>query len=516
MINTVKIVKTEVVFTFKNNMTYSLPLTSVDNTTLSNYCTGIKLNEKLYTPSNTSIIGNISSNTLSISIVSKDKMLMSNNENSVYYGYMNSDAIIDVWCTDVVNNKKIYMGRYWVDTWENANNSNNKFGVEISAVSLINKIKQISLVKVSLKRNITFKDYLISIINKLNSQLDDNMKVKYNESDLDIFNSIYSWNMYYNNIDRDNIEIIFNTIAQNSLSYIWIDRDGYLKTDCLIDDKESEVIASYSGDKNLFSYNLTSGDIYQYSGVNVKYIDDVLYDTRSILSMQNIELRKGRNIVTTNLNSNKVINIHHIKIDTSDDSIIAKCVSFFNYKNTIEMNIISSEYVENACLYAYGTIITERFDSITQYKSLDNTSSILDIENNILRKECINTYINGLVQLLNMTNGQVIIEGYISPAIRLDSIIHVYGKSLDINGYYKVIGLEYTLGSSYRCRATLIKTIDIIPNIDDLLYDDNVAVINMMSGINILTYEFKTLTDTQENLVDSVLGDILSILSSYL
>lgn len=519
MKSTVKIVKTQIIFTFSNGKTYELPLAAPQGTSLNTYGTKVSLTEKLYTPSSSNIIGQISSNLLSITLTSKDKLLISNNESSPYFGYMNETAMIDIWCTAVDdNNTKTYMGRYWVSTWENGTSSSNKYEVNISAVNLLNKIKQISLVKVSLQRNISFKNYLITIINKLNSSLPATMKIKYNESDLDIFSTLdYPWEMYYNNIDRDNIEIIFNNIAQNSLSYIWIDRDNYLKVDCLIDDKETELVASFSGEQNIFSYELTNGDIYQYSGVKVNYIENVSYLDEEVLQMSRLTLQKGRNTITASLKSDKVINIYHIEIELVDNPTHkAICTSFFNYRDKIEMNIQSSIDTTNANIIVYGTTIEENKNSIIKYKSANDESSVLEIDNNILRKECIGSYVDGMIQLLSMKNGQLIIEGYINPAIRLDNIISMYGKSLNIDGYYKVIGLQYTLGTSYRCKATLIKTIDIVPDIESLLYDDKIAVLNMMAGSDMSGYKFKVLNNTQEQIVQSKLGANLNKLKAYL
>ena len=69
------------------------------------------------------------------------------------------------------------------------------------------------------------------------------MNIQYTQSEIEKLDTIYGddWQMWFNNIDRTDIETVFNTIAQNTLSYIWIDRNGYLKVDCLLDDKEEQA-----------------------------------------------------------------------------------------------------------------------------------------------------------------------------------------------------------------------------------------------------------------------------------
>lgn len=514
----VKNVKTKIKFTFNNGETYELPLVGVKNTDLTTYGTSISIKEKLYEPDSNNLIGNISCNSMSIELVSKDKLLISSNKNSKYYGMMNNTAIVDVYCTAVDDdNNEIYMGRYFVDSWENGTSNSNIYEVSISCVDLLNKIKNISLTDVELKRNITFKEYMITIIKKLNKQLPDSMKIKYNEEDLDIFNSsTHDWTMYYNNIDRDNIEAVFNAISKASISYLWINRAGYFKTDCLLDDNESEAVSSISGLTNLLSYEVQNGDIYNYSGLIVKYISSMSYEDCEVLNLDKFQLCAGINTIETTLNSNKVINIHNIEIRINDNPTeSAKCISFQYYKNNIKMNIVSTVGTTDASIIIYGTKVNETYNNLTKYKDENNTSSTLEVENYILRKEDIETYTDGMLQLMSMENGMIVATGFINPAIELDNIVMIIGKSLEIEGYYKVIGLEYTLGTNYRCKITLIKTINTVPNIDSICYDDNIAVTNMINGTSIRDYTFEEKTGKNNDVVYNELGDEIDALAEY-
>jgi hypothetical protein len=92
----------------------------------------------------------------------------------------------------------------------------------------------------------------------------------------------------------------------------------------------------------------------------------------------------------------------------------------------------------------------------------------------------------------------------------------MYGKSLGINGIYRVLSLEYSLGTNYNCRATLIRTVDTVPSVDSLCYNDEIAVRNMITGASIDTYTFQSFDIKNESVVQSQLGYVLNDFNEYL
>lgn len=489
-------VKTTLVFTFKDGQTYELPLVDKNKTGLQTYGTSVKLKEHLYASSGKNIVGNICCNSLAIELISKDKLLISSNEESIYYGLMNDTAVVDVFCSveDAVTE---FMGRYFVSTWENGTTNSTANNVSISCVDLLSKIKNISLGKIRLKRNLDFNNYLKTIIDTLNKQLPVTMQIIYTDDDLKLFkNSEYDWQMYFNNIDRTDVETIFNTIAQNTISYIWIDRDQHLKTDHLLDDSVDEAVSTLSGNINLFGYGSQSGDIDNYSGVAVTYISNIAYEDKQLLQIKDYDLYKGTNEITNaRLNNDKVCNVHHIEIECETGTAI--CVSFDNYKNSIDM-IIEATNKTKATITVFGTIINETTDTLTMYKDDNNKSTLIEIENKLLRKEIINSYTTGLVQLMSMKNNRLYAEGYINPRIRLADLVYVKGVRLGVDAYYKVTGLEFTLGTNYRCKATLLRTIAITPDIESIMYNNIDELYTAVTGDYADVNNIVELNDTNE------------------
>jgi hypothetical protein len=92
----------------------------------------------------------------------------------------------------------------------------------------------------------------------------------------------------------------------------------------------------------------------------------------------------------------------------------------------------------------------------------------------------------------------------------------MYGKSLNIDGLYRVLELSYNLGTNYSCEATLIRTTITVPSVDSLCYNDNPAVINMYNGANIDTYQFQNFDSKSEAVVQGQLGYLLTDFNNFL
>lgn len=516
MQNLVQNVTTHVVFHFANGATYELPLKKNSNEHLQTYGSQIRLREGLYSRSSSNIVGNIVGNSFSIEAVSWDKLLLPNNTSSPYYGYMNDTAYVDITC-DVVDDQsyQVYMGRYYVDTWEGGSTADKSNEVSISCVDLLSKIKNIALGKIRLKRNISFNDYLKIVIDTLNDMLPNYMKILYTEGDLNIWrNSPYTWQMYFNNIERDNIENLFNCIAEYTISYIWINRERHLVTDHLLDDTIGESVGILNGGSNLLNYGTLTGDIDKYSGVKVKYIQSISSEDRELLNLKDVQLYAGENsFIDQVMHSDKVYDIHTIKVDCETGEGIV--TYFSNYKNSIDFTIESTRKTK-ATITIYGSILNETYDVIEEYKDDNKKDTLIEIENRVLIKELIPTYTDGLITLMSMKNNQVYAEGFINPRIKLGDTVQLIGNTMGINDYYKVVGLEYTLGVNYRCKATMIKTIEMPRNVDDILYRHNQLLLTVLSNDEVPAASYPDIDSADNTICETVMSSELEELRSIL
>ena len=267
-------------------------------------------------------------------------------------------------------------------------------------------------------------------------------------------------NTFLNQANIENGTIIVDRNHQPKDQYDALSRviGGYLKVDCLLDDKEEQAVCELSGSTNLFSYSVHNTDIYNYDGVKTKYISSISYSDEELLNMSDYELVSGSQTITAKLNSNKVKDIHHIEIVT--DTGIAICKSFYYYRDYIEMNIDSSANTV-ADIIVFGKVIKESYDEKTVFKG-SKQSTVLEIENYILRGASkISKYTNCFAELLQLKNAIIQVEGFINPQVKLDDMIKVIGKKLKISSNYKVIELDFTFGVNYDCKAKLIRTVNV-------------------------------------------------------
>lgn len=522
MENIVQSVKTHIVFHFANGATYELPLkTSQVGQSLGTFGTSVKLKEGLYSRSSDNIVGNVVGNTLSIEVTSYDKLLIPTNEDSIYYGYMNDTAYVEVTC-DVMDDLdehddpyEVYMGRYMVDTWQGGNTSGTTNEVSISCVDILSKVKNITIAKMRLKRNISFNDYIKLVIDKLNSTLPSYMQILYTNADLNIWkNSEYTWQMYFNNIDRDNVENLFNCIAKYTISYIWINRDRHIKTDHLLDDTPQESVGLLSGTSNLLSYGTQTGDIDKYSGVKVKYITSVTQKDEQLLQLKDVELYAGENVFEDQrLNSDKVWDIHTIEVKCDKGKGVI--TSFMNYKNSLDFTI-ESEYKTKATITVYGKVANETYGVIEKYKNNNIRDGVIEIENRVLLDALVPTYVDGLINLMSMKNNQVYAEGFINPRIKLGDLVQLRGYNMNINDYYKVTGLEFTLGTNYRCKATMIKTIETPRNVEDILYRHNELLLTAVSGDIVSSASYPDISSAENTRCEEELAEPLAELREVL
>lgn len=498
MLDTIKDVKTSIIIHFANGLDYELPLVNPNYRTeyLENFCSSIKVSEKLYSSSRENIVGNVCGNTLSISAMSYDKLLVENNEDSAFYGYMNNTAYIDINVYIPEEDKTEYFGRYFVEAWESGTSADKSNSISITAVNLMSKIKNMTLNKIRLYRNMNINTYLKSIIQNINSRLPEHMQILYDDDDLDLFkNSSYTWQMYFNNIDRTDVESMFNEVAKCTASYIWIGRDRHLHTDHLLDDTPAESVCSISGATNILSYTNTSGGIDQASGIEVKYIEDVQYEDRLLLEIQNKKLYRGSNkLDNVKLNNSLINNIYSVEITCNDGS--AYCTYLDNYKDIANLEI-ESDYNTEATIRIYGNVINETYGAITKYINDNNKENVTSITNRILIKELARTYVDGMVGLMSIKNNRVEATGYINPLVKLGDTIQFTGTKMNIDGYYKVVGMDFTLGAGYRCKVDLLKTFESSQNPDDILYNYNDCLYMRLMGQDISQFQFRDINNSE-------------------
>jgi hypothetical protein len=517
MESVIQSVTVDITLVFKNNVEYKINFVDDGDEDTDEKTVGIScsLDENIFDSIDTNIIGDVSSNTLTLEISSRDGLLISSNEDSKFYGFMNDTAQVKLSVTDEYNNTT-FMGLFFVTEWNNDTTSSNYYTVTITCESIMQKIKDIVLQKFVLQRRVKFSTYLASVIDYINNSLSKDLKIKYTYSTLKNIEKIYNtnWQIEYYELNNKTVETVLNTLALDTLSWIWIDRDNVLKVDCLQDDTEDSSVCELTGSTNLLSYNISDGNIRNYSGIRVKYIKDVKYSDKQVLSVSDVNLTKGsNNELDYTLSSDQTYTVHTIEIDTTDG--YAYPTSVYSDSSSIEFNITSST-ATTASITAFGKVFTPTYKNKTKYKDNNNkdVENLLTIENYLLRGDCIDTYRDNFLRLINLKNNIITVTGWLNPALTLGNTVAVQGTRLGISGYYKIVSMSFDFGLSYEATATMVRVINAVPSFTSITEEDLTTVTNINNGYINESSSFKELDDTETSVVNNEVGDILTTLSS--
>lgn len=444
------------VFFLADGTTFSF--NTADQINNTNYLTSIKLDEKL-SENNYLPVGVNTSNVLDIEGTSVNHALIPDNPNSIYYGYMNNTCYIELYITE--DETEYYFGRFFVDSWKSniTNSTPNKF--IISASNLMSTIGKCDVPDVAITSGMLIKDYVQNIIESLNSQLDQQKQINYRQQDIN-FN--YFPTMYFCNIDTENVDSCFNGISQATLTNIYIDRDGYLKTDYCLDDTEQE--AYYELDV-LVSSQVGTGTLVNYDGAKVNYTLGDIKDSEQIASVYDHSISPTDNKILDISLGDAVYKINRIVVTPESEDVFVGLMSATYNKNKMSLTFDCDRQIKIS-VSIYG----QRIDNTLLSKEYGGDNKI-EITNKIITSDLIDKYIKGISKLIELRNNSMQIEAYIKPDIKISDIVYINALgAMSVSGYYKVQGLSWDLGQYGKCTLSLIKTFeDDIPTTEDISDD---------------------------------------------
>lgn len=503
----IKRVRDKLIFTFSDGSTYKLQ-NSLDSTqSVDNYITSCSLKESILNSGSNNIIGSVGSNNLSATIISRDGLLVPDNSSSPYYRMMNESCVIDlyVYCTELESTSaeyEVYFGKYYVLSWEVGQSHNTNHEVTITATNIIGKIKDIAIKRILLKRDTNFKDYLVYVIDKLNSSMDYTLYYDQNSFDV-IEGEIVSWLVNYKNITSTEFSKITDDIINNTLALLYCNRNSIFKADSLLDEDVSQAVGTLNGGINLFSYNRVQGNLSNYSGFNLEYILNNYIESVSLGSSNKYTPVKGSNTVTIDCNYDDIVAVDSVRIKATDDSNRQLNYDIENvvyYKGGIEVTF-TTNIVIPLDIEVFGRINKYNYKTDTVYIDNSIKNSLIDLKNYVLNTSGIREYELKLKDIMTLQNNLIQVEGYINPNIKPGDIVSVIGTSLSINGYYKVVQTDYKLVTNYRCKMVLLKIGSFTPTADQLLENNMTLLERSLNGGEVEVSNVNSLSTEYENIV---------------
>lgn len=489
-------IKCEVQFILNNKQKFTL--NTGDTINLNNYVKSLKLNEVISANGNIPV-GVNSSNTLDIEIVSVNKALIPDNEDSVYYGYMNDTAkiIIKIFENDVEH----YMGKYYVNTWKSNISNVEPNKVVISATNIMSKICKMETPDIEIGNETYIEDYLMNMFNEINSKLEADEQLIVNKNNIDF--SAFPL-MQYSNVNTENVGNTLNGITQATLTNVFITRDNIIKTDYSCDDSEKEAEYEVT---IMTSAQLGGGKLVNYDGVKAEYSKYNIKETSVIASLYDEEVEVGDNTFSDIKLSGNVFKINRIDITPKDNNVFVSVKSAKYNKNKISI-IVEAEAVTTICIKVYGQTVEN-----TMLTKECGGKNKLEISNNILDYNYIDKYIDNMAALINIKNNSLTVSGYITPSIKLGDIVFInaYG-AMNVSGYYKVVGLDWEISCYCKCTMTLIKTFEMKYDIDSILFSQTKLLQKRINGQYVDINNLEDISDIENDYLEKELSTYLTIL----
>lgn len=462
----------------------SFSFNSADDINKTNYIVSLKLEEKLsensYLP-----VGVNSGSVLDIEGESQNHALIPENKNSMYYGYMNNTCYIELYITE--NETEHFFGKYFVNSWKSSITDKTPNRFVINATNLMGVISKCNVPDVDITSGMRIKDYFENVIVNLNNQLDSNKKIGIRSSDI---NFDYFPTMYFCNIDTTNIDNCFNNISQATLTNIFIDRAGYIKTDNCLDDTPQE--AQYRLDL-LVSGQVGTGTLVNYDGVKISYTLGDIKDSEVIASVYDHTINTSDHILRDISLGDAVYKINRIDVIPDTDGVFVgiRSASYNKNKITLDLDVDTQVKIN---INVYG----QRIDNTLLIKEYGGDNK-LEITNTIITRDLVDKYMNNIIKLIELKNNSLTLEAYLKPDIKLSDVIYVNATgAMSVSGYYKVQAITWNLGIYSKCTIKLVKTFESgAPDIG------NVGS-NLQSQLTLLLQSATEYTNVDSSLLDHI------------
>ena len=490
----------QVTFTLSNGTTFTLNNNSSINTT--NFVSSLKIKEAL-SAENDIPIGVNTSNILDLEIISNNKALIPENTNSTYYGYMNNSAIIEIYITE--NNEQIYFGKYFVNTWKSSISSDSPNLVKISATNIMSIISKQAVPDVEINTGMYIKNYLLNVIDKLNDELPQTKQIEYDEEDIN-FDAFPV--MQFSNLDTENMGNCLNGLSQCTMTNIFVDREGNLKTDYCCDDNPAEAVYSFDV---MTSASAGDGVLVKYDSIKVNYSLGNILDVEQLASLYQQDCIAGDNLFNNISLGEAVYKINRIEVVAEDPSIFVGVKSALYNKNKMQVTI-EADAATKVDIKIYG----QRLDTTNLVYETDGENK-LEITNRVIEQSYVEKYANNMLQLINFKNNSMSVDGYFNPRVKLSDTVFINcTNAMSISGYYKVVGLDWDLSMYGKCVMSLIKTFEVDYDLDVIMNNLNNLLELTINGVYSKDSRFVSL-DSSENAyanaeLDTELTDLRELL----
>lgn len=408
---------------------------------------GLSVNEELFT-NNSTPLGVVSSNSMSIKIDNGDGLLAPSNKESIYFGKMVENTKIKLFIA--VDGLELPFGIWFVKGWGNGVDFTGWKPIELNCVDIIGTLLSKQIPNIEIDNNMTVEKYMSSLFVGLGIS---SYKIGAG------FDKVFG----FSSISGNKVGDVLNTVASGSVANIYASRSGEILVESAIKNMGLDYY-SLSGSNAVIDGSIIEGGISKYKNIRVYYNSKFKNTSTLLHQIKDLELKSGTNnlnniTINKNIYSIDIVRVLSNKIGNS----LCVLTKLRYTNNTISLQIDNkTENKISVDLEIFGSDMSDSkafLDTNLSRTSDANDSSLYKVDNELIQtSEYAGWYSTQVYNYLNYDVFAVDLKTIASPVIKVgDNVkLKLDKASIHMNGV--VVACKYNFGSSYRCQM-IVKNI---------------------------------------------------------
>lgn len=410
-------------------------------------------------------VGNVPKKVLTIDLVSKDRMLVSSNKDSKYYGLMNNTCVIYVYVRALGDDREwsqCAFGKFFVTSWRPKSTTDDNKSVSIEAVCRMGALVNSTIPTISLFKGYTLEWYVNSVCEYISNKSEDELKFhtnillgKYNtSSDLCL--------------SAGNVGSLLNDVSLSSMNFIIFDRQNDLKNINITADVKSADIKTKLTDRDCVIDGTLDTSPNVSSKLAVKYTGTRISDETVICSVNGYKLTlstDSNNYTTVSFPNlpHFVYKVSGVKLSYLNEDMSDVEVRDVTYdRNSVTVRLLNwSSTVHEVDVEVLGQVV-EEYDLLETF-TIGEGETTLDVNNKLADGHNIATFGEELCGLLRNTTYSLQLTGSFNVQLQPGDIVEVELETLDVHGIFVIMDASWTFDGGVSC----VLCLDVIQEINN-------------------------------------------------
>jgi hypothetical protein len=409
-------------------------------------------------------IGNVPKKVLTIDLVSNDRLLISSNKDSKYYGLMNNTCVIYIYVREHgsdIDWSQCAFGKFFVTSWRPKSTTEDNKSVSIEAVDRMGALVKSPIPTLSLYKGYTLEWYVNSVCGYISDRSEDELKFGVNLP-LGKYNTASDMCLKANNVGE-----LLNDVSLSSMNFIIFDRENDLKSIYYNTSAEPVDVKAKLTDRDVVISGILDTSKSMYSKLSVKFSGTTVSDERVICSVTDYAIKTSAdNSSYTTVNfpnlSGAVYKVSGVKLRYLNEDVSDVEVRDVYYdRNSVTVRLLNwSSNVQSVDIEVIGQIIEEY--ELEDVFTIGDGETTLNVNNKLGNVETVTTYGEELCEVLKNRTESLELTGSFNIQLKPGDVIEVELETLDVHGLFMIMDASWTFDGGVSCVLKLdsIKEID--------------------------------------------------------